>query len=497
MDHCAPQHFQLEAHARATPAPVVHPNTRLPDLVSSLPSPTVTPEENQNLIKHYLTIVKQQPIDNPPPPPFVDPLTSEKQLNGIVKNILADQESRLDQKINFNRSLREYGAAKKMEATARRDSVYKFMVRLTSELIKDPRPTLHLKDFDTAYFKKKFKALEKNLTNDKHTPLYLPNLATFNIRFEDYKDDLVKAQEIETQASQTGDKAIIPTAKKLTSPILEVTSNVHLDKHLAKTSITDKPVGKEKKVVKKKILPLDSPFGDSTISLFTTKPYFEDLEPTNNLSSAVLKKIARKKALPVLSDSEDEINKDPAIPILNPSTLIPNDEPSKLNAPTKFLKTPKETIKHLGSLGIIREPLSSDKSQASSEMERKTESKDEIPEAEIIKMLIKKHVEIHAKYLKAISNDDKKTILDQAQQSQLVLQKLIPNKEIKSYVSGRNPWIEKKKVFPAPPKNKRRPKSDKRNQPCQSGSNRPDQITRTTTKTKLARPTVATKPAWT
>ncbi|KAI9601378.1 hypothetical protein H4Q26_001196 [Puccinia striiformis f. sp. tritici PST-130] len=62
-----------------------------------------------------------------------------------------------------------------------------------------------------------------------------------------------------------------------------------------------------------------------------------------------------------------------------------------------------------------------------------------------------------------------KRILDQAQQSQLILQKLIPNKEIESYVSGWNPWIEKKKVFPAPPKNKKRPKSNKRHQPRQSG----------------------------
>ncbi|KAI7940919.1 hypothetical protein MJO28_013204 [Puccinia striiformis f. sp. tritici] len=41
-------------------------------------------------------------------------------------------------------------------------------------------------------------------------------------------------------------------------------------------------------------------------------------------------------------------------------------------------------------------------------------------------------------------------------------------------VSGWNPWIKKKKLFPAPPKNKKRLKSNKRNQPRQSGSNRPD-----------------------
>ncbi|KAI9604204.1 hypothetical protein H4Q26_003817 [Puccinia striiformis f. sp. tritici PST-130] len=469
----------------------------------------------------HLYFVKQQRADNPPPPPFVDPLTSDERLDRIIKNVLADQEAELNHKIFLNQSLREYQTVKMMEATARRDSVYQFMVHLTSELIKDPRPTLHLKDFNATYFKKKFEALEKNLTNDKLNPLYVPNLATFNIRFEDYKDALVKAQEIEVQATQTRDKTIVPTTKvlkieyqptpidKLPSPIPEVTGNFHLDKHLAKTSITDKPANKKEKATKKKILPLESALGDSPISSFTTEPYFEDLEPTTSLPSpflkkitlkkelptithseskeekeptdcsfsVVLEKIARKKTLPILSDSEDEINEDQAIPTLIPSTLTLKGEPNKRDEPTKFLKPWKGTVKPPKSLGIIRKPRSLNVSQASNKTESETESKskDEIQEADIIKILIKKHVKIHASYLKAIVDKDMKRILDQAQQSQLILQKLIPNKEIQSYLSGWNPWIEKKKVFPAPPKNKKRPKSDKRHQPHQSGSNRPNQ----------------------
>ncbi|KAI9624476.1 hypothetical protein KEM48_008942 [Puccinia striiformis f. sp. tritici PST-130] len=156
--------------------------------------------------------------DNPPPPPFVDPLTTNKQLDGIIKNILANQEAKLGQKIFFNQSLREYRTILKIES----------------------RP--------------------------------------------------------------------VPT-DQLNLPIPEVTGNVHLDKHLAKTLITNKPVNKKEKATKKEILPLDSPFGDSTISSFTTEPYFEDLEPTDNLSSPVLKKIARKPALPILLDSEEELDK--------------------------------------------------------------------------------------------------------------------------------------------------------------------------------------------
>ncbi|KAI9610141.1 hypothetical protein H4Q26_007140 [Puccinia striiformis f. sp. tritici PST-130] len=443
----------------------------------------MTPVENQDLIQHYLTLVKQQRADNPPPPPFVDPLTSDKRLDRIIKNVLANQEAELDHKIFLNQSLREYRKAKKMEAMARRDAVYQFMVHLTSELIKDPRPTLHSKDFNATYFKKKFEALEKNLTNDKLNPLYLPNLATFNIRFEDYKDTLVKAQEIEVQATQTRDKTIVPTTK-----------------HLAKMSITDKTANKKEKATRKKILPLESTLDDNSISSFTTEPYFEDLEPTTSLpspflkkitlkkelpiitdsegeeekeptnrsSSPVLEKIARKKTLSILSDSEDKIDEDQAIPTLNPSTLTPKSEPNKRDKPMKFPKPWKGTIKPPKSLGIIRKPRSSNVSQTSNETESESESEseDEIQEAEVIKILIKKH---------AIVDEDMKRILDQAQQSQLILQKLIPNKEIESYVSGWNPWIEKKKVFPAPPKNKKRPKSNKRHQPCQSGSNRPDQ----------------------
>ncbi|KAI9610731.1 hypothetical protein KEM48_004796, partial [Puccinia striiformis f. sp. tritici PST-130] len=510
-------------HSKNTPTQALTPDldTNLLDLVilSSLISAnhrrsivrittsfSMTPVENQNLIQHYLTIVKQQRADNPPPPPF---------------NVLADQEAELDHKIFLNQSLREYRKDKKMEAIARRDSIYEFMIHLTSELLKDPRPTLHSRDFDAALFKRKFEKLEKILSNDKNNPLYTQNLATFNIRFERYQEALIQAQEIEVQATQTKDKTVIPTTKvlkiehqsapidKLPSPIPEVTGNFHLDKHLAKTLITDKPANKKEKITKKKTLPLESTLGDSSISLFTTEPYFEDLEPTTRLpspflkkitlkkelpvitdseneedqesidrsSSPVLEKIARKKALPVLSDSEDEINKDQAIPTLNPSTLTPKSEPNKPDEPMKFPKPWKGTIKPPKSLGIIRKPRSSNVSQTSNETESETESEseDEIQEAEIIKILIKKHVKIHASYLKAIVDEDMKRILDQAQQSQLILQKLIPNKEIESYVSGWNPWIEKKKVFPAPPKNKKRPKSNKRHQPRQSGSNRPDQ----------------------
>ncbi|KAH9461291.1 hypothetical protein Pst134EA_017598 [Puccinia striiformis f. sp. tritici] len=140
----------------------------------------------------------------------------------------------------------------------------------------------------------------------------------------------------------------VPT-EKLTLSIPEVTGNIHLNNHLAKKT-TNKPV-------KKKLLPLESSISDSS---FTTEPYFKDLEPTNSLAFPVLNKITPKKVLPVISDSEDEINivktEDPINPILNPSTLTPNKGPKKLNKPIS-LKSLKEVIKLPILSVIIRESL--------------------------------------------------------------------------------------------------------------------------------------------
>ncbi|KAI7943624.1 hypothetical protein MJO28_011152 [Puccinia striiformis f. sp. tritici] len=285
------------------------------------PPPLLTPEENQNLINHYLTLVKQQRADNPPPPPFVDPLTSNERLDRIIKNVLADREAELDHRIFFNQSLRDYRSDKRMQTITRRDLLFKFMVHVTNELIKDPRPTVHSKDFDAVTFKKRFEALEKALNNDRlNSPQEKKNAAVFNARFEEYKAALIQAQEVEVQATQKGDKTIIPTSKilkletrrePLDLTIPQVTGNVHLDKHLAQTPITEKPVDKKNKATKKKILPLDSSIGDLSISSFTTEPFFEDLEPT-------LKRITPKRALPVISDSESEAG----ISIDHPSSPI-------------------------------------------------------------------------------------------------------------------------------------------------------------------------------
>ncbi|OAV95764.1 hypothetical protein PTTG_26580 [Puccinia triticina 1-1 BBBD Race 1] len=60
----------------------------------------------------------------------------------------------------------------------------------------------------------------------------------------------------------------------------------------------------------------------------------------------------------------------------------------------------------------------------------------ELLEKEQTKLQVKRHIDIWK----------------ESQESQKALQKLIPNNEIKSFVKGWNPWTERKKFFPAPPK---------------------------------------------
>ncbi|KAI9603612.1 hypothetical protein KEM48_000372 [Puccinia striiformis f. sp. tritici PST-130] len=346
---------------------------------TAIMNPNLTPEENQNLINHYLTLVKQQRANNPPPPPFVDPLTLNERLDRIIKNVLADREAELDHRIFFNQSLRDYRADKRIHGP--RDE-------RTNQ--RSP-PTLHSKDFDAITFKKRFEALEKALNNDRlNSPQEKKNAAVFNARFEEYKAALIQAQEVEVQATQKGDKTIIPTSKilkletrrePLDLTIPQVTGNVHLDKHLAQTPITEKPVDKKNKATKKKILPLDSSIGDLSISSFTTEPFFEDLEPTlkritpkralpvisdseseagisiDHPSSPVLEKITRKPALPILSDSEDELDEDLATPILNPSTLIPKDEQNNLKIRSRSSKPRRNRANTPNPWGLSANPL--------------------------------------------------------------------------------------------------------------------------------------------
>ncbi|KAA1076787.1 hypothetical protein PGT21_019059 [Puccinia graminis f. sp. tritici] len=50
------------------------------------------------------------------------------------------------------------------------------------------------------------------------------------------------------------------------------------------------------------------------------------------------------------------------------------------------------------------------------------------------------------------ATEELKALLCQAQDSQKVLQKLIPRKELEEFVKGWNPWTIKKELYPSAPK---------------------------------------------
>ncbi|KAI9627986.1 hypothetical protein H4Q26_018263 [Puccinia striiformis f. sp. tritici PST-130] len=360
------------------------------------------PRREPDLINHYLTVVKQQRADNPPPPPFVDPLTPDERLDGIIKTVLADQESRL-----INRLILIDPSEN------------------TWKLLLDETPST--------------------------------NLATFNIRFERYQEALVQAQEIEVQATQTKDKTVIPTTKNLkiesrtaqtehiALPAPEVTGNIHLDNYLAKKSITEKPIDKKEKSTRKKLLPLDSSIGDLSISSFTTEPYFEDLEPTTNSPSPALKKSLVSQRYPSYRIQRTSLTKQPHLEPLHPD---PERRAKQSRNPIRSSKPRRNRANTPNPWGLSANPSRRTKVEPPARWTANPRAEDEIPEAEIIRILIKKQVKIHAKYLKATSNKERKRYRNPTNGTNLV----------KAEATAQT------------------------------------KPTRTTTETKLARPTVATEP---
>ncbi|OAV84810.1 hypothetical protein PTTG_31040, partial [Puccinia triticina 1-1 BBBD Race 1] len=72
--------------------------------------------------------------------------------------------------------------------------------------------------------------------------------------------------------------------------------------------------------------------------------------------------------------------------------------------------------------------------------------------------LVREHIAIWKKCLEEGllgATPNLRALLTQAQESQKALQKIMPNDEIEAFVKGWNPWTEKKKYFPAPPKEER------------------------------------------
>ncbi|KAI9628165.1 hypothetical protein H4Q26_018178 [Puccinia striiformis f. sp. tritici PST-130] len=184
----------------------------------------------------------------PPPPPFVDPLTSNERLDRIIKNVLADREAELDHRIFFNQSLRDYRSDKECKQSL--------------------AETCFLSLWST------FEALEKALNNDRlNSPQEKKNAAVFNARFEEYKAALIQAQEVEVQATQK----VINDHPDLEDP--QIWSQPSRES-LRKSPTSDIRLGERSRYINR------SPF------------------------LPILERIASKPELSILSDSEDELDEE-------------------------------------------------------------------------------------------------------------------------------------------------------------------------------------------
>ncbi|KNE89557.1 hypothetical protein PSTG_16988 [Puccinia striiformis f. sp. tritici PST-78] len=349
--------------------------------------------------------------------------------------------------------------------------VEKAIAALLAEIRSNPNHVNFLNFRPDAYQRKAewlLSELKKNRANGaEEESQYL----AFVQLYGDYKEELVKARKlVNTPAPKTDLGSATPekaekvpakdtgsTTKKpkaSTPPNLEPTGNILLDAHIAKKAVQ----------ALKDIVPLDisdTSTIESANSSFTTKPFeLTDLFPETlkeKLVATLKKETATKKPaktitairsapkakLPVIEDSEDE--------------LMDNDPSSIPDSTTQSPESGKE-VDPLTNLLRSSTFLKKDQEEAAPQSVETTpepqSDEEEAPDEELIKTLVKKHVKIYRTYLTTTSKKDKKDLLDWAQESQKILHKLIGNQAVQAYVKGWNPWDEKKKEFPAPPKNK-------------------------------------------
>ncbi|PLW19586.1 hypothetical protein PCANC_14959 [Puccinia coronata f. sp. avenae] len=168
-----------------------------------------------------------------------------------------------------------------------------------------------------------------------------------------------------------------------------------------------------------------------------------------------------------LEDLIDYEPEDPNSPGYSPHQRELNDETAPSQTLTERVKALKvsriqpirqetpvlmEIDDHSPLQEATRSPQTSTKDDLEIITEKKTiSSVKPLSEKETIAMLVKAHVALRDRFDHAQKMNDEqamKILLFRAQESQKGLQKLITNREIKTYVQGWNPWTEKRKLFP-------------------------------------------------
>ncbi|POW11560.1 hypothetical protein PSHT_08414 [Puccinia striiformis] len=396
----------------------------------------MTPLENIKLIQDTFALVKQQRLDRPPKPtPNQDYLlvSSEDRLNKIVARFQLEQENKLEHRIFLNHFLRD-GRSQRILSNRRESDSHS-----SSQNTIEPQHVNFLNFRPNAYQRKAewlLSELKKNRANGaKEESQYL----AFVQLYGDYKEELVKARKlVNTPAPETDPGTVTPekiekvpakntrsSAKKTkptVSPTLESTGHVLLDTHIAKKAANELT----------NIVPLDI----SDTSTVKSTDSSKDLVALNSTPKAVATKATPKSKLPVIEDSDDKLM---------------DNAPSQSPEPGKEVDPPTNLLRLLAFQKKDQERAAPQSVETTPEPQSDEE---EAPDEELIKTLVKKHVKIYRTYLTTTSKKDKKDLLDRAQESQKILHKLIGNQAVQAYVKGWNPWDEKKKEFPAPPKNK-------------------------------------------
>ncbi|KNE89407.1 hypothetical protein PSTG_17141, partial [Puccinia striiformis f. sp. tritici PST-78] len=487
-------------------------NRNRTDLTSSIDwnlkpiNQNMTPLENIKLIQDTFALVKQQRLDRPPKPtPNQDHLleSSEKRLDRIVAQFRLEQENKLEHQIFLNRFLRKFQAHKRLikmeEVKESYRIVEKAIAALLAEIRSNPNHVNFLNSRPDAYQRKAewlLSELKKNRANGaEEETQYL----AFVQLYGDYKEELAKARklvntpapetdlgtttpkktekvpaknskppsifertELSTKSNYPVARSSAKKAKPTVPPNLEPTGNVLLDAHIAKKAANEL----------KAIVPLDisdTSTIESTDSSFTTKPFeLTDLSPESlkEKISAALSSTPKAIATPlptkatptpkllVLDDSDNKgmdnhPHSTPDLTTQNQEEREPEEKKTNPLPSLSFKKKNQEAV--VPPSAETPEPLS--------------EEEEEVPNEELIRTLVKKHVKIYRTFLTTSSKEDQKTLLDRAQESQKVLHKLIGNPAVEAYVKGWNPWDEKKKLFPAPPKIKNKGKKRPHPQP--------------------------------
>jgi hypothetical protein len=183
----------------------------------------------------------------------------------------------------------------------------------------------------------------------------------------------------------------------------------------------------------------------------------------------------QKKITPLVTEAAATLDRNGSAQMTNPATTVAEKTAApamnfatiaqdSMDLDQSAQKTPVQSMNPptIASEAMDVDPVASTSSE-DIQLLRKLPEKQALSKEDKIKLLTKEHVHLWKRCVAAQQSgamEDLKILLHQAQDSQKVLQKLIPRIELEEFVKGWNPWTIKKELFPnAPKKNKGKKRS--------------------------------------